>query len=56
MDSDVWKMVMGGIRDGGKPGWAWNQVKRNTCPICGNQFAQGQNHLLQEACAVNLPR
>lgn len=56
MDSDVWKMVMGGIRDGGKPGWAWNQVEKNTCPICGNQFAQGQNHLLDEACAVNLPR
>jgi len=56
MDSDVWKMVMGGIRDGGKPGWAWNQVERNTCPICGNQFVHGQNHVLQEACAVNLPR
>ena len=34
-------------------GWAWNQVKRNTC-LCENKFAEGGDNTMQEACAANL--
>ena len=56
MDKDAWRMVMGGTRLGGRSGWRWNQVKSNTCAICGNKFEEEENpNFFNGARAVNLP-
>ena len=56
MDKDAWKMVMGGTRQGGRSGWRWNQVKSNTCAICGNKFEEEEHpDFFNGARAVNLP-